>query len=67
METIHIPLDGEHAHGVYGEYHVVVVFAVGGAEQGGPYSGDGLNFIVAGINVLYNLIPVQPVEMGVGV
>lgn len=67
VQAVHIPLDGLHADRADGRDHVVVVFAVGRADEGGAHAGDGLNFVVAGLHIGDDLLPGEFGHMGVGV
>ncbi len=49
VEWFHIPLDGFHADGAHGVDGVVVVIAIGQADQSGAHTGDGLDLVVAGV------------------
>ena len=51
IQRIHIPLDGLHTHGADGGDDVVVVLAVGTADEGGGHAGDGGDLLVAGGDV----------------
>ena len=51
----------------YGVDDVVVILAVGTAEEGGTYPRHGLDLVVAGVEVVDDLLGGKVVEVGVGV
>ena len=61
FRLLHIPLDGLHAHGADGGDDVVVVLAVGTADQRGRHAGDGTDSLVAGGDVRHDLVGGQAV------
>ena len=65
----YVPLDGLHADGAHCIDRVVVVIAVGQADQCRAYPGDLFNFVVAGVQVGHYLVggELGVVGMGVGV
>ena len=63
VQAVHRPLHRFHPQPPHGGDHVVVVLAVGAAEQGGTYSRDRLDLIVAGVQVRGDLLHAQPAEM----
>jgi len=65
MECIHIPLYGIHAHGFKRSDDMVVVFAIGAAEQRRRDPRDGGNFFIAGADIPDNLIRWEPCKMRV--
>ena len=56
VQGVHIPLDGFHAHGADGGDDVVVVLPVGAADQRGRYAGGGADALVAGGDVVDDLL-----------
>lgn len=65
MECINIPLNRVHAHGFERSDHMVVVLAVGAAEQRRRDARDGGDFFVAGADIFDNLIRREPCKMRV--
>lgn len=63
----HIPLDGLHPNGPHRVDGVVVIVAVGQADQGGPPAGDRLNFVVAGVQVGHHLVGRELGVVGVSI
>ena len=61
FRLLHIPLDGFHAHGADGGDDVVVVLPVGAADQRGRYAGGGADALVAGGDVVDDLLRGQAV------
>ena len=55
-QRFHIPLDWLHANGAYGVDGAVIIVAVRQADQGGSHAGDGLDFVVAGVQVGHHLV-----------
>ena len=62
-QRFHIPLDGRHPDAVYRCNDMVVIFPVGAAEQAWTHAGDGLDLVIAGIEVGNDLIRTQLIEM----
>ena len=48
VKAVNVPLYGGHAHAVHGFYNMVIIFAVGTAEEAGAYPGDSRYLFVAG-------------------
>ena len=65
VQTVHIPLDGLNAHPPDGGDDVVVILPERRAEERGALAGDLLDLIVAGVDVLHNLICGEGIEVGV--
>ena len=65
VQTVHIPLDGLNTHPPDGGDDVVVILPERRAEERGALAGDLLNLIVAGVDVLHNLICGEGIEVGV--
>ena len=59
VEGIDVPLDDVHAQAVDGAHDRVVVLPVGTAKQRRPRTGDGLNFIGAGVDLRLDLLGAQ--------
>ena len=55
FRLLHIPLDGFHAQRADGGDHMVVIFAVGTADQRGTAAGDSLDLVAAGLNIRHDL------------
>ncbi len=56
IQTVHIPLNGLHAHGTDGIDYMVVILSIRRAYQGGYHTGDCLNFLVAGRYISNNFL-----------
>ena len=56
VQTVDVPLYRLHAHGSDGGDHVVIVLAVGAADQRGCHAGDGSDLLVAGGDVGNDLV-----------
>ena len=67
VQAVHIPLDGLHADGAGGLDGAVVIVPIGEAHQGGTHAGDGLDLIVAGVEVGHHLLGGELGVVGVGV
>ena len=69
FRLLHIPLDGFHAHGADGGDDVVVVLTVGAADECRRDTGAGADALVAGGNIVDDLLGRQTivVVMMVGV
>lgn len=65
VQAVHVPLDGLNAHGPDGGDHVVVILPEGGPKEGGAHACDGLDLVVAGVDVRDNLVGGEGVEVGV--
>ena len=61
FRLLHIPLDGLHAHGADGGDDVVVVLAVGAADQRGSHASGGADAFIAGGDVVDDLLGCQTV------
>ena len=59
VEAVRVPLHGGHAEGRDRVYDVVVVLAVGAAEERGPRPGNCLDFVVAGRDFGRNRVHIQ--------
>ena len=55
FQPLHIPLDGFHAQRADGGDHMVIIFAVGTADQRGTAAGDSLDLVAAGLNIRHDL------------
>ena len=69
VQGVHIPLDRLHAYGADGGDDVVIVFSVGAADQCRGHAGGGTDALVAGGNIVDDLLGRQTivVVMMVGV
>ena len=56
FQSLHLPLDGLHAHGANCGDDMVIVLAVGAADQRGCHAGGGANALIAGGHVLNDLL-----------
>lgn len=65
VQAVHVPLDGFQTHAPDGGDHMVVILAEGRPEEGGPAAGDGLDLVVAGVEVCHDLVGGEGVEVGV--
>lgn len=64
-QWFHVPLDDLQVHAPDGGDHVVIVLPKGRPEEGGADTGDGLDLIVAGVDVGDDLVGGEGVEVGV--
>lgn len=56
LDTVHVPLDGLNPQAADSGNHVIVIFPVGRAEQGGPHAAHRLNGVAAGRHVRHDLV-----------
>ena len=61
FRLLHIPLDGLHTHSADGGDDVVIILAVGAADQRGRHTGDGTDALIAGGDVRRDLLCRQAV------
>lgn len=61
IQRVHIPLDGLHTHSTDGGNDVVIILAVGAADQRGRHAGDGADALIAGGDVRRDLLCRQAV------
>ena len=61
FRLLHIPLDGLHTHSTDGGNDVVIILAVGAADQRGRHTGDGTDALIAGGDVRRDLLCRQAV------
>ena len=61
FRLLHIPLDGLHTHSTDGGNDVVIILAVGAADQRGRHTGDGADTLIAGGDVRCDLLCRQAV------
>ena len=59
VERIDVPLDDVHAQTADGAHDRVVILPVGAAKQRGPRTGDGFDFIGAGVDLRLDLLGAQ--------
>lgn len=67
VQAVHIPLDGFHTDGPHSVDGVVIVVAIGQADQGGADPGDLLDFVIAGVQVGGHSVGGELGVVGVGV
>ena len=63
FRLLHIPLDRFHTHGAYGGDDVVVILPVGTTDQRGGHAGNSTDPLVAGGNIVNDLLSGQTVVM----
>ena len=60
-QSLHIPLDRLHAQRAHGGDYMIVILAVGAADQRGTAAGDGFDLVAAGFDVRDDLGGTQAV------
>ena len=63
VQGVHIPLDRFHTHGAYGGDDVVVILPVGTTDQRGGHAGNSTDPLVAGGDIVNDLLSGQTVVM----
>lgn len=63
FRSLHIPLDRFHTHGAYGGDDVVVILPVGTTDQRGGHAGNSTDPLVAGGDIVNDLLSGQTVVM----